>query len=65
MEENLRFWAKCANLVQIWGNFGQKGPLFNFPKKCEKGHFFRLHRLVLIQQARGARSLDRHYLFKD
>ena len=37
----------------------QKGPFFEFYEKMRKSNFFRLQRLGLVQQARGARSLGK------
>ena len=43
--------------------FGQKGTIFEFSVNKQKHHFFTHFFHFSIQQARGARSLDRH-LFK-
>ena len=52
--KNPPFCTKWQNLGQIWVNFGQKGPILNFPIKFENVISFRLQRLGLVQKLQNS-----------
>ena len=57
-------YAVLAQNGQFWTNAAQNDQFLSFPEKNKNVTFLHSLKLAFMQQARGARSLDWHYLFK-